>query len=79
MSARNRAEIEHMAATVTFDPDAVPAGAFTGRTVGLWAAIVEQVVPRDPAGSGLVGPSGPGRPTFAHRGMFDLVVPAELG
>jgi len=53
------------------DLDPTPVVSFPA-SVGLWAAIVEQIAPRDPAGSVLAGPSWPGQPIVAERGMFEL-------
>jgi len=51
---------------------------FPRSAAGLWDAIVDQIAPRDPAGSVLVGPAWPGQPVRPEPGMFDFVVPSAL-
>lgn len=46
---------------------------FAKNSAGLWDAIVDNLAPRDPAGSALVGPAWPGQPVLPEPGMFDFV------
>ena len=68
-----------MSQVAVLGSEPLAANAFHGHTGGLWDAIVDQLALRDPAGSGLAGPSWLGQPSLGERGMFDFVSPTTSG
>lgn len=64
----------HYMATMPDDQDDQPGSWSIPRGPGgLWDAIVVKITLKDPAGSGLVGPSWPDQPNGRELGMFDFV------